>query len=94
MAIRSFLFCDICNPQAVRSVELRRSPKRPGGRRLSDGRSWFEGSLEEAVSAGWKIDSDGNHICKRCASTIKAVTNIRYPYDSVKKTSHAGRPRH
>lgn len=69
MTIRTFIFCDICNPQCVRSIEFRRAPRNSerGGRRISDGRSWFEGSLSNAASQGWLI-TDTNHICPACRS--------------------------
>lgn len=40
MSIRSFIFCDICNPQGIRTIELRRSPRENdrNGRQISDGR--------------------------------------------------------
>lgn len=69
MSVRTFIFCDICNPQALRSIEFRRSTRlgdRPG-RRISDGRSWLEASLEHAIeNAGWQRTADGQHICPAC----------------------------
>lgn len=75
MSIRNFIFCDICNPQALRSVEFRRSPRNTErtGRRISDGRAWFEGTLEQAVEeAGWQLSKDGRHICPSCLLLHKA----------------------
>jgi len=68
MSIRTFIFCDICNPQGLRSVEFRRRPRKERtGRRLSDGRSWIEGgSASVAVENGWSINRDGKHICPAC----------------------------
>jgi len=68
MTIRTFIFCDICNPQALRSIEFRRSPREEGrnGRRLSDGRAWLEGSLSNALEQDWTINADGLHICPVC----------------------------
>lgn len=73
MSIRTFIFCDICNPQALRSVEFRRSPReeRRNGRRLSDGRAWFEGDLPNATDSGWLIDNKGQHICPVCQNIAK-----------------------
>lgn len=67
MAIRSFIFCDICNPQAIRYVEQRRGPRGDGtnGRRLTDGRSWFDGTEAAAAAEGWTV-ADGHHVCPRC----------------------------
>ena len=68
MAIRQFIFCDICNPQAVRSIEFRRGPRlgERTGRRISDGRAWFEGELKAAMDQGWMLTVDGQHICPCC----------------------------
>ena len=68
MSIRTFIFCDICNPQGIRSIEFRRAPREGdrNGRRLSDGRSWFEGSLPAAIENNWIADSTGQHICPAC----------------------------
>jgi len=67
MSIRSFIFCDICNPQGLRSIEFRRRPRdERTGRRLSDGRAWFEGNISTAVEIGWSINLDGEHICPVC----------------------------
>ena len=79
MTFRTFLFCDICNPYATRSVELRRDMKRSDnqGRRISDGRAWFEGDINEAKEAGWSELGDGRHVCPRCRerrSTASSAT--------------------
>ena len=68
MAIRTFIFCDICNPQAIRIPEARRSFKRENeGRRIFDGRKWFEGAIEDAVgNFGWLVTDDDMHICPCC----------------------------
>jgi len=68
MTIRQFIFCDICNPQALRSIEFRRAPREDErtGRRISDGRAWFEGEWESASEAGWSATAEGQHICPLC----------------------------
>lgn len=69
MAIRTFIFCDICNPQGIRYVEQRRAPKgeRAHGRRLTDGRAWYEGPMDEAAREGWQANPEGDrHVCPRC----------------------------
>ena len=65
MSIRTFIFCDICNPQALRSIEFRRGPREEerNGRRLSDGRAWFEGDLSSASTSGWLIDTKLQQMC-------------------------------
>jgi hypothetical protein len=68
MTRRHIIFCDICNTLGVRVVEARgdlnRNPRR--GRRVSDGRMWFEGTDEEAHKAGWEIGPDNQHTCPDC----------------------------
>ena len=68
MSIRTFIFCDICNPQALRSIEFRRSPREEerNGRRISDGRNWFEGMWPEAMKSGWNSTPKNQHICPAC----------------------------
>ena len=68
MSIRTFIFCDICNTQALRSIEFRRSPRTEEryGRRLSDGRSWFEGLWAEAMKEGWNSNLKDQHVCPAC----------------------------
>jgi hypothetical protein len=75
MSIRKFIFCDICNPQALRSIEFRRSSRKNerGGRRISDGRAWFEGELTNAVENGWSCTSDGQHVCPACQKINKPI---------------------
>lgn len=71
MSIRSFIFCDFCNPDAVRTVD-RRAP-RPGGagRRLDDGRAWLEAGEREAVEVyGWTRTRDGGHLCPACQGRL------------------------
>ncbi|NOT12634.1 MAG: hypothetical protein HOP23_12495 [Methylococcaceae bacterium] len=68
MSIRTFIFCDICNPQALRTIEFRRSSRinERSGRRISDGRSWFEGELSDAISNGWSCTDEDQHLCPAC----------------------------
>jgi len=68
MSIRTFIFCDICNPQGLRSIEFRRSTRshQRSGRRICDGRAWFEGNLDMAKQAGWSCPDSGSHICPQC----------------------------
>ena len=73
MTIRTFVFCDICNPQWIRTIEFRRSPRtgERSGRRLCDGRFWFEGSLTDAIKNGWADTAAGQHTCPNCKKTHK-----------------------
>lgn len=74
MSVRTFLFCDLCNPDGIRSVDPRRRDRRPGnsGRRHDDGRAWFEGRTEEARSLGWSETDQGDHLCPDCQQRIAA----------------------
>lgn len=77
MARRSFIFCDICNPLAVREVEMRRASGRDGkGRRITDGRVWFDGTEEEGKAAGWVATGDGQHICPACFERMRSMRPI------------------
>ncbi|WP_347987365.1 hypothetical protein [Methylomonas sp. AM2-LC] len=69
MTIRTFIFCDICNPQGLRSIEYRRTTRldERSGRRISDGRAWLEASLDQSLDkSGWVRTADGLHLCPRC----------------------------
>ncbi len=65
--LRVIIFCDVCNPQGIRYIEQKRSTQRGDteGRRITDGRSWFEGSLQGALDEGWSHDGK-LHTCPRC----------------------------
>lgn len=66
MGVKTFIYCDYCNPNAIRVVD-RRPPERAsvGGRRNSDSRSFIDGGNGEAAAAGWTIVR-GMHFCPRC----------------------------
>jgi hypothetical protein len=69
MSIRTIIFCDICNPQGLRAIEFRRAPRedKRNGRRISDGRASYQGSIYEATTlGGWIISEEGEHICSDC----------------------------
>lgn len=80
MSRRSFIFCDICNPMGIRAVEMRRTivgrdPRM--GRRVTDGRKWFEGNDEEARAAGWLVAADSEqHICPSCFARLHAMRDV------------------
>jgi hypothetical protein len=83
MSTRTFLFCDICNPDAVRYVEQRRNARRGDkGKRITDGRSWYEGDVKRAVALyGWKITGIDKHACPRCVAsgrTTDALPSLRF----------------
>lgn len=52
----------------MRPIEFRRAPRpnERGGRRISDGRSWIEGELSNALANGWLHTADGRDICPIC----------------------------
>lgn len=78
MARRSFIYCDICNPLALRSIEMRRTLGRDcrDGRRLTDGRAWFDGSDEDARLEGWVVADDGQHICPACFYRLRSMRHV------------------
>lgn len=79
MARRSFIFCDICNPLALRSIEMRRTTNnrdQRDGRRLSDGRAWYDGGDNEAKLGGWVVADDGQHICPACFERMRSMRNV------------------
>ena len=62
MSKRTFIFCDACNPQGIRTDHK-------GvlySRRACDVRSWHEGDEKEVVDAGWETTSEGLDICPKC----------------------------
>jgi len=75
MSIRKIIFCDICNPQGMRPIEFRRTPRENErtGRRLSDGRAWIEAELSIAINNGWLCTADGRHICPSCQAFNKQM---------------------
>ena len=85
MSIRTFVFCDLCNPQCVRNInnryhitdrreidnERRIELRRTmNGRRNSDGRSWYEGTLDDAIEQGWMVDEKNKTLCPECIILI------------------------
>jgi hypothetical protein len=81
MSIRKIIFCDICNPQGLRSIEYRRAPRANTervGRRISDGRAWIEGEVEEAIKTGWLCTYDGKHICPACQNIVNSVYKTKH----------------
>ena len=68
MSIRKIIFCDVCNPRALKTVELRRANRENGstGRRITEGRAWIEGEISDAVENGWLCTPDNQHICPSC----------------------------
>ena len=62
MTIRTFIFCDVCNPLGLRT-------EKDGfikNRRETDFRTWFEGNEKDAEKCGWGKTADGNNLCPKC----------------------------
>jgi hypothetical protein len=56
---------------------MRRASGRAGhGRRISDGRVWFDGSHEEAQAAGWVATEDGQHVCPACFDRMRSMRHV------------------
>ena len=76
MSRRSFIFCDVCNASAIRVVEMRRGGRGRDtrmGRRIIDGRAWFDGDEAQAQAHGWFSHPDGLHVCPICATRIRQM---------------------
>ncbi|MBI5918894.1 MAG: hypothetical protein HY849_05935 [Nitrosomonadales bacterium] len=65
MGVKTFIYCDFCNPSAIRFVDRRVPERSLDGRRNSDSRSFIDGGGADALASGWKI-VDGRHFCPRC----------------------------
>ena len=65
MSIRTFIFCDGCNPQGIRNIY----DNKQYDRRNSDGRSWYEGALEDAVKQGWDVSNENVTLCPHCVAS-------------------------
>jgi hypothetical protein len=69
MTVRKVIFCDICNPRGLKTVELRRGEYRRNGsvgRRITENRAWIEGEISHAVENGWLCMPNNRHICPVC----------------------------
>lgn len=79
MSIRTFIFCDVCNPLGIRCPEQRRDVHRDPliGRRHTDGRAWVEGDSAHAISSGW-VNSSNHYICPGCSERGLEATDQRH----------------
>lgn len=79
MSMKTFIFCDLCNPLCLHQMD-RREQSREGiaaGRRFTDNYSWLEGGIDESTQNGWMVTSNNKHICPRCYAKHKdAVFSI------------------
>jgi len=68
MSIRKIIFCDICNPRGIKTIEFRRMQREneSTGRRITESRAWIEGEINDAIENGWLCTPDGQHICPAC----------------------------
>lgn len=82
MSTRTFLFCDICNPQGVRYIEQRRGLRRGDtGKRITDGRAWYEGDIKGAIAShGWKVIGIGKHACPHCVERVQNNHGLRFAF--------------
>lgn len=84
MAIRTFIFCDACNPQGIRTI----NDGFQYGRRSGDGRVWFEGDIREASDIGWVSNAEGHNLCPKCYA--KGLGNILAQKQG--ETLHSSKP--
>lgn len=67
MSVKTYTFCDICNPHAFIAIDRREHPRdAETGRRAGDECSWFEGRPEDSAEEGWIVTSRGKHVCPKC----------------------------
>ena len=69
MSIRTFIFCDMCNPHGIRNEERRSSLRRNSeGRRKHDDCSWIEAREVEDITTdhGWIVTTKNKHVCPKC----------------------------
>jgi len=59
MSLRVFTFCDVCNPQGIRTI----GEQDCHDRRNSDGRSWHEGEYADAIKDGWEMFDENCIAC-------------------------------
>jgi hypothetical protein len=66
--MRKIIFCDICNPRGIKTLEFRRGYRKNGGtgRRITENRAWIEGEVTDAVQSGWLCTPDDQHVCPIC----------------------------
>ena len=89
MSIRTFIFCDFCNPQGIRYVEQRRTIDRGDrdGRRITDGRAWYEGGHDDVKTAvtehGWAVTTEGKHICPHCQQHLQDEVSLSMTLDFI-----------
>ena len=81
MAIRTFIFCDVCNPLGLRT-------EKDGfikNRRETDFRTWYEGDEKDAEKFGWSKTADGRNICPKCQQTNVENHMTGYKNDSSRR---------
>lgn len=66
MSARTFIFCDVCNKQAIRTISNTSSVKGQPVRRNSDSRAWFEGTVDESLRHGWYVTAAKENVCPKC----------------------------
>ncbi|MGE0371060.1 MAG: hypothetical protein AB7Q01_04140 [Gammaproteobacteria bacterium] len=74
MSLKTFVFCDLCNPLCIHQVDRRDQAREGGaaaGRRFTDNYSWIEGEPDEIAEFGWIMTSNNKHICPRCYAKHK-----------------------
>lgn len=81
MSLIDFICCDVCNREGIRFID-RRGPSRSGdGRRATDGRSFFDGTEREAITAGWQVEN-GRHICPVCRTRLQTHATLPDLFDA------------
>lgn len=78
MSKRTFIFCDACNQQGIKTDNK-------GflySRRACDAWAWYEGEEKGASIIGWETTDDGLNICPKCQRNESGVgEQIVYKHD-------------
>lgn len=62
MSKRTFIFCDSCNPQGIRTDNRGYLYSR----RACDSWSWYEGDETSSLKTGWELTDEGKNVCPKC----------------------------
>jgi|SaaInlStandDraft_2_1057019.scaffolds.fasta_scaffold172482_1 hypothetical protein len=77
MAIRSIMFCDLCNPQSIRALDRRTSMMvdRRTGRRANDARMSVLRVENEPPPEDWLCDDAKQmHVCPWCVERVDRLS--------------------
>lgn len=83
MGIRTFIFCDRCNPEGNHNIYVDDShDKRNSGKRSTDKCNVYEGRLDDAIQLGWQLSEQGDILCPHCVENGMGMLLIDDRWDS------------